>query len=109
MNPVTPLLLSLQARLICEIDTAVAVRFAGAAGGGGTTGSVIAFDMPPPGVGFTTVMLRFPTLARSAAVSITANWLPLVKVVVREAPFTCACETGTNPLPLTVTFPGALP
>jgi len=54
--------------------------------------NVNAFDVPPPGVGFTTVIAAVPELAMSAAVIAAVNCVALTNVVVRALPFHCATD-----------------
>jgi hypothetical protein len=49
--------------------------------------NVSALEVPPPGVGFTTVMAAVPTAAMSAAVMAAVNCVALTNVVVRALPF----------------------
>ena len=46
-----------------------------------------AFEVPPPGAGFTTVTCAVPAVAMSAAVMAAVNWLLVKNVVVRLDPF----------------------
>ena len=59
-------------------------------------------DVPPPGVGFTTVTAAVPVDARSVARIAAVNCVELTKVVVRFAAPHRTCEVEMNPLPLTV-------
>lgn len=68
-----------------------------------------AFDVPPPGVGVTTVTLAVPTLAMSVAGIAAVNCVALTKVVVRGLPFHCTVEPLTKLLPLTVKVKAAPP
>ena len=61
-----------------------------------------AVDVPPPGVTLFTVMRRGPALARSAAESVTTNWVVLRYAVGRGEPFTEAVEAATKPVPVIV-------
>src|SRR5206468_457004 len=61
-----------------------------------------AAEVPPPGVGVTTVTLAVPAAAMSAAAIAAVSWMGLTKVVVRTAPFQRTVEPLTKPLPLTV-------
>jgi hypothetical protein len=64
--------------------------------------NVMAFDVPPPGAGFTTVTLAVPAVWMSSALTEVANWVLLTKVVVQLPPFHCTCELGTKFVPFTV-------
>jgi hypothetical protein len=52
-------------------------------GAGLLTVKLVAEDVPPPGVGFTTVTCAVPPVAKSAAVIEAWSWVELTKVVLR--------------------------
>src|SRR5450432_2481397 len=60
-------------------------------------------EVPPPGVGLTTVTWAVAAAATSAATSAACNCPGLIKVVVLALPFHCTDDPATNPAPLTVT------
>jgi hypothetical protein len=60
---------------------------------------VPAFDVPPPGVGETTVTDTAWAASRLVAGMVTVSVVLLTKVVVRAVPPNCATEELTNPVP----------
>src|SRR5262245_29725620 len=68
--------------------------------GSSTTKSKM-FEMPPPGGGFATVMLMFPSVARSVLEGIILNIVLLTKTVEREAPLTRPTDVSTKFDPFT--------
>ena len=62
-------------------------------------GRVTAFEVPPPGDGFATVIVPFPTADRSAVVKFMISAPLLMYDVVRAEPFHCATDPLTNPEP----------
>jgi hypothetical protein len=71
--------------------------------------SVNEFDVPPPGVGFTTVIAAVPELAMSAAVIAAVNCVALTNVVVRALPFHCAVDPLMKLVPVNVIVNAAPP
>ena len=67
-----------------------------------TTVNGTVFEVPPPGVGFTTVMFRVPVVVRSDAGMTAVSWVDETKVVVRLLPAQRTTEVGTKSPPLTV-------
>jgi hypothetical protein len=67
-----------------------------------------AAEVPPPGVGFTTVTWAVPTLATSATAIPAVSIEALTYVVARAEPFHWTVESSTNPDPFTVSA-NALP
>jgi hypothetical protein len=67
------------------------------------------FDVPPPGVGFTTVIAAVPDAAMSAAVIAAVNCVELTNVVTRALPFHCATELLMKFVPVSVNVNAALP
>jgi hypothetical protein len=59
-------------------------------------------EVPPPGVGFTTVTAVVPVEARSVARIAAVNCEELTNVVARLTPFHCTTEFVTKFPPLTV-------
>jgi len=59
-------------------------------------------DVPPPGVGFTTVTCAVPEFEMSAAVTVAANWPPFTKVVFNLTAFQWIAEVETKLEPFTV-------
>jgi hypothetical protein len=73
------------------------------------TANICAFDVPPPGVGLTTVMLEVPTVVTSAAVIVAVSVELEIKVVARDEPFQSTTEAETKFVPLTVRVKSELP
>ena len=71
--------------------------------------NVSEFDVPPPGVGFTTVIAAVPELAMSAAVIAAVNEVALTNVVVRGLPFHCAVDPFMKLVPVSVSVNAAPP
>src|SRR3954463_14868251 len=65
--------------------------------------------VPPPGVGFTTVIDDNAAVATFAAITAAVNCVELTYVVVRFDPFHCTCEAATKPVPVTVSVNAADP
>jgi hypothetical protein len=63
---------------------------------------LIAFDVPPPGVGFVTVTGGVLTVVMSLARIAAVNCVALTNVVTRPAPLKFTTEFETNPVPVTV-------
>lgn len=61
-----------------------------------------AADGPPPGAGFTTVMVAVPATATSEARMDALRVVELTKVVLRLLPFHCTLEVAMKFVPLTV-------
>lgn len=66
-------------------------------------------EVPPPGVGFTTVTAAVPAFAISAAVIAAVSCVALTKVVVRALPFHCATELLMKFVPVSVSVNAAPP
>src|SRR5919108_211594 len=71
--------------------------------------NVCAADVPPPGVGVTTLTTALPAAAMSAAVMAAVSWVVLTNVVARGAPFHCTVLPGTKLLPIAVSVKAAPP
>jgi hypothetical protein len=71
--------------------------------------NVSAFDVPPPGVGFTTVTAAVPEAAISLAEIIAVNCVEFTNVVGRALPFHCAMELAMKLVPLMVNANAAPP
>jgi hypothetical protein len=71
--------------------------------------NVSAFDVPPPGVGFTTVTDAVPMLAISTAVIAAVTCVAFTNVVERALPFHCAAEELMKFVPLIVSVKAAPP
>jgi hypothetical protein len=72
---------------------------------------VCAFDVPPPGVGFTTMTDAVPASAMSAAVIVTVTVVEETKVVLRAEPFQSAVDDALKFVPVMVSvklFPPAV-
>lgn len=66
------------------------------------TGRKTTLDVPPPGVGLTTVTETVPGVAMSEARMIACNCEALTKVVGRGLPFQFTTAPGANPVPFRV-------
>jgi hypothetical protein len=73
------------------------------------TVSVNAPETPPPGAGLETVTDKYAPTATSEAEIVADNWVPLIKVVGCEAPFTCTTDVGTKLAPVRVSVKLELP
>jgi hypothetical protein len=71
-------------------------------GGGGLIVNVCAFDVPPPGAGFTTVTDAAPAAATFAAGTIAVSLIEDTNVVTRGEPFQLTVEVETKLVPFTV-------
>jgi hypothetical protein len=71
--------------------------------------NVCAFDVPPPGAGFTTVTDAVPPVATSAAGTIAVSCVDETNVVVSPDPFQLTTELETKLVPVTVNVKPALP
>src|SRR5439155_320716 len=78
-------------------------------GAGLLTVKVCAAEVPPPGVGVTTVTCGVPAAATSAAAMAAVSCVALTKVVVRAAPSQRTVEPLTKLVPVTVSVRAALP
>jgi hypothetical protein len=76
---------------------------------GGVISRKTLFDVPPPGLGLTTVTEAVPMLAMSEARMLAVSRELLTKVVVRGLPFHFTTEPETNPVPFTVSVNPAEP
>jgi hypothetical protein len=69
-------------------------------------------ELPPPGLGFTTVTKAVLALAMSEARMLAVNCELLTKVVARSLPFQFTTDPDTKPVPFTVSVnpapPGAI-
>jgi hypothetical protein len=70
--------------------------------GGTVMVNVTAFDVPPPGGGFTTVTEAVPGDATSAAVTVAVSWVEETNVVAKAVPFQRTVEPETKLVPFTV-------
>ena len=66
------------------------------------TVKVFELDVPPPGAGLNTVMLRWPMVRMSVSEICAVSCVELTKVVGRGEPSTCTTDPLMNPDPLTV-------
>ena len=71
--------------------------------------NVSEFEVPPPGVGFKTVIAAVPELAMSAAVIVAVNCVALTNVVTRALPFHCAVDPLMKFVPVSVIVNAAPP
>ena len=69
----------------------------------------VTFEIPPPGVGFTTVTEAVLAAAISEARMLARNCEAFTKVVTRAWPFHFTTEPETNPVPCTVSVNPAPP
>ena len=67
----------------------------------GFTVNATAFDVPPPGAGVVTVMLKLPVEVRSLAGILAFKCVPSTKVVVRGEPAKFTPEFRTKLVPTT--------
>ena len=78
-------------------------------GTGLLTVRVCAFDVPPPGAGFVTVIGNVPAEAISAALIEAVTWVELTNVVVRAEPLKFTTEFETKFVPFAVSVNAAAP
>jgi len=71
--------------------------------------SVCTFDVPPPGLGFTTVIDAVPAVATRGAGTVAVSCVEEIKLVVSAVPFQFTAEVATKLLPFTVKVKSALP
>jgi len=71
--------------------------------------NVCAFEVPPPGAGFTTVIDAVPAVATSEAGTVAWSCVDETNVVVRPEPFQFTVAPETNLLPFTVSVNPVLP
>lgn len=71
--------------------------------------NVCALDVPPPGLGFITVMAAGPAVATREAGTVAVSCVEETKLVARGAPFQFTVEVETNLVPLTVKVKSTLP
>src|SRR5438876_1986368 len=73
------------------------------------TVNTCALDVPPPGAGFVTVMLKVPAVVRSLAGMEAVSWVLLANAVVRAEPAKFTTEFVTKFVPLTVSVKAPSP
>ena len=66
-------------------------------------------DVPPPGVGLTTVTAAVPVAATSDDSIEAVSWVEEIKVVAFGDPFQLTVELGANPVPPSVSVNPVLP
>ena len=71
--------------------------------------NVCTLDVPPPGLGFTTVIDAVPAVATREAGTVAVSCVEETKLVARGAPFHFTVEVETNFVPFTVKLKSALP
>ena len=71
--------------------------------------NVCALDVPPPGLGFTTVIDAVPAVATREAGTVAVSCVEETKLVARGAPFQFTVEVETNLVPFTVKVKSAFP
>ena len=64
--------------------------------------NVCALDVPPPGVGFTTVIEAVPEVAIRPAVTVAVSWVEETNVVASAFPFHFTVDVETKFVPFTV-------
>jgi hypothetical protein len=64
--------------------------------------NVCAFDVPPPGLGFTTVTEAVPAVAISAAVTVAVTCVEETNIVLSAVPFHFTVEVELKFVPFTV-------
>jgi hypothetical protein len=69
----------------------------------------VAFDVPPPGLGVTTVTGNVPAVVSWAAGITAVNCAELAKVVTSEVPLSCTVDCGVKLVPVTVSVVSVLP
>jgi hypothetical protein len=84
---------------VTVIDVVVNTSLLAAAG---LTVNVWPFDIPPPGEGLRTVMLKVPAVVRSLAGIDAVNCVELTNVVVVAEPLNCTTELLLKLVPFTV-------
>src|SRR5438046_10765512 len=72
-------------------------------------GKVCALDVPPPGVGLTTVTEAVPAVAMSAAAICAVSWVLLPNGVDRAVPFHWTTDEATKFVPVSVSVNAASP
>src|SRR6516225_4464056 len=85
----------------------VRARFSGLYGP--VTSKLTAFEVPPPGPMFVTVIAAVPAFATSEAVTLAVTCEALTNVVGRGLWFQFTVDPATNPAPFTVIAMGPLP
>src|SRR2546425_1086129 len=75
----------------------------------GLTVNCCALEVPPPGAGFVTVMLKVPAVVRSLAGMEAVSWVLLANAVVRAEPAKFTTEFVTKFVPLTVSVKAPSP
>ena len=68
-----------------------------------------AFEVPPPGLGVTTLTGNVPAVVSCAAGMTAVNCVGLPKVVASEIPPRCAVDCGVKLVPVTVSVVSELP
>lgn len=84
------------------LDVMVGVRYL-------VTNAALVVDMPPPGVGFVTVTVEVPAVARSAVATVMLSVVEFTNAVMRAPPFQFAVAPETKYCPVTVTVVVASP
>src|SRR5690349_18111179 len=90
-------------------DVGLTLLIAGTGFGCALIVKVCAFEVPPPGSGFTTMTFALPCDCTSAVVIDAVSWLGETYDVGRPEPFHCTVDEATNPEPFTVRVNPALP
>jgi hypothetical protein len=71
--------------------------------------NVCTFDLPPPGLGFTTVIDAVPAVVTREAGTVAVSWMDETNVVVSAVPFQFTVEVETKFVPFTVRVKSVLP
>jgi hypothetical protein len=74
-----------------------------------TTVRFVAFEVPPPGLGVTTVTGKLPALVNWAAGATAVNWVELTKLVASDVPLSSTVDCGVKLVPVTVNVVSGLP
>jgi len=76
---------------------------------GPVTVSVAGEEVPPPGAGVKTLIVRVPAVAMSLAGIAAVSWVGETNVVGRALPSTCTTELPTKFVPVAVSVKAGLP
>jgi hypothetical protein len=74
-----------------------------------TTVRFVAFEVPPPGLGVTTVTGKLPALVNWAAGTRAVSWVELTKLVASDVPLSSTVDCGVKLVPVTVRVVSLLP
>jgi hypothetical protein len=74
-----------------------------------TTVRFVAFEVPPPGLGVTTVTGKLPALVNCAAGATAVSWVELTKLIASKVPLSSTVDCGVKLVPVTVNVVFPLP